>query len=481
VIVPALHLWIGLGLLLLAAGLRAATPNRLVRRKLQLAIAVSFAALVLGAVLRFGQAPPDLVERLRSIEVLLLLLAAISLFIVAAVNPLTVDRIPARFPSILQDAIVTGLFALAATIVLQEKFLTTSAVGAVVVGFALQDTLGNAFSGLAIQTEKPFRVGEWIRVGEHEGRVEEITWRATKLRTRADTFLIVPNSVMSREAIENFSEPVLPTQVWVEVGVTYAATPAQVKAAMLEAVRNAPLALAEPAPDVLLMDFGSSAIVYRARFWVQDYGEDIRARDQVRTNIYYSLRRHDLEIPFPIQVEYSREETPPDPVARTARFAEVLRATPVLAALDETHRQQLAGAAIERLYTNGERVVGEGDPGASMFVVASGRVRVTVGEPPREVAVIERGGLFGEMSLLTGQARTATVTAAGETALLEITADAFRRFVLDDPGVLEPITAAVSQRRVELERARAALTGAALPPADTSLLAVVRRFLRLDA
>jgi small-conductance mechanosensitive channel len=94
---------------------------------------------------------------LRGIDSLLVALAVINFVVVVAINPLRHDRIPARFPNIVQDAIVVGLFLIVATSVLQEKFLTTSAVGAVVVGFALQDTLGNAFAGLAIQTEKPPR------------------------------------------------------------------------------------------------------------------------------------------------------------------------------------------------------------------------------------------------------------------------------------------------------------------------------------
>ena len=98
-------------------------------------------------------------------------------------------------PAIVQDVIVIALFAVATTLLLDEKLLTTSAVGAVVVGFALQDTLGNLFAGLAIQIEKPFRVGHWIRVGEFEGKVQEVTWRATKLLTKAGQFVIVPNSV----------------------------------------------------------------------------------------------------------------------------------------------------------------------------------------------------------------------------------------------------------------------------------------------
>ena len=116
---------------------------------------------------------------------------------------------------------VIGLLVLIATFVFEDKLLTTSAVGAVVVGFALQDTLGNAFAGLGIQSEKPFRVGHWIRVGEFEGRVAEVTWRATKLRTKSGNFVIVPNNIIAKDAITNYSEPAVPTRLEVEVGASY--------------------------------------------------------------------------------------------------------------------------------------------------------------------------------------------------------------------------------------------------------------------
>ena len=164
--------------------------------------------------------------------------AIITTIVAALLNPLRADRPSARFPNIVQDARSSSwLFFIVATFVLRDSSLVTaSAVSAVVVGFALQDTLGNAFAGLAIQIEKPFRVGHWIKVGDHDGMVEEVTWRATKLRTRAGTFIIVPNSVISKEAITNYSEPIVPVRFSVDVGATYAKTPNEVKAAMLEAV-----------------------------------------------------------------------------------------------------------------------------------------------------------------------------------------------------------------------------------------------------
>ena len=127
---------------------------------------------------------------------------------------------PDRYPSIVQDAFVIGMLMLVATL-FGDRFVATSAVGAVVLGFALQDTLGNAFAGLAIQSEKPFNIGHWITVGDHEGRVAEVTWRATKLRTKTGNFVIVPNSEVGKAPITNYSEPAAPMRLFVDVGVTY--------------------------------------------------------------------------------------------------------------------------------------------------------------------------------------------------------------------------------------------------------------------
>ena len=240
------------------------TVNRLVQRKLRLSLFL-FAGYILFNLVVW-QRPgvfPGLEGDLQGLERLVFAAAIINLLVYALVNPLRSDRVPDAFPSILQDAIVIGLLVLIATFVFEDKLLTTSAVGAVVVGFALQDTLGNAFAGLGIQSEKPFRVGHWIRVGDFEGRVAEVTWRATKLRTKAGNFVIVPNNIIAKDAITNYSEPAVPTRLEVEVGASYLSTPADVKAAALEALGQVPRVLKTPPPDVLLHAFDGSAITYR--------------------------------------------------------------------------------------------------------------------------------------------------------------------------------------------------------------------------
>ena len=186
----------GVAALAATLAISAYTTNRHVRRKLKLSAFLFAGYVLVHAVVALA---PGLAAGLQfeSFERLAFAAALINLFVIALVNPLRADRIPDGFPAILQDAIVIAILVLVSTFFFQDQLITTSAVGAVVVGFALQDTLGNAFAGLAIQSEKPFRVGHWIRVGDFEGRVAEVTWRATKLRTKTGNFVIVRNNIIA--------------------------------------------------------------------------------------------------------------------------------------------------------------------------------------------------------------------------------------------------------------------------------------------
>jgi CRP-like cAMP-binding protein len=229
---------------------------------------------------------------------------------------------------------------------------------------------------------------------------------------------------------------------------------------------------------VLLVDFGASAVTYRVRFWVDDFSRDETAKDGVRTRIHYEFRRRGIEIPFPAQVQYQREEPQAEPPGRLARFVEAIARVPVLARLPADVHQALASAARELLFAGGEVIVHESAPGGSMFIVMRGRVAIAVGAERREVAVTEAGGYFGEMSLLTGEPRTATVLARGDCTVLEIAADAFRAYVQSRPEVLDDLALAATARRRELDETRSA-AGAAPPLGTTSLRARMREFFGL--
>ena len=367
------HLIVGVAALAATLAISSLTVNRLVKRKLKLSVFLLGAYVVLHVGLALWRTlAPETDAELLSFERLAFAAGLINLLVIAFINPLRADRVPDRFPTILQDFIVIGILLVVATFVWHDTLLTTSAVSAVVIGFALQDTLGNAFAGLAIQSEKPFNVGHWIRVGDFEGRVAEVTWRATKLRTKTGNFVIVPNNIVSKEAITNYSEPAAPTQIDVEVGASYQAGPNAVKAALEEALANAPGVLKAPAPDVMLVRFDASSIAYRVRFWIEDYERDEAARDQVRTAIYYAFGRHGIDIPYPIQAQFEMPVAGPDPAARQSEREQWLAGVDLFATLTGEHRREIAESSATRIYGNGEAIVRQGQPGESMFVVGIG-------------------------------------------------------------------------------------------------------------
>jgi CRP-like cAMP-binding protein len=466
----------GAAALVLILGFLAAVPSRYIRARLQFSLWVLLGFLILEVALT--QAVGD-VDLLAALARLAFVLGVINVAVTLLANPWRADRPSDRFPAIVQDVAVIAMFVLVSTLLMREQWLTTSAVGAVVVGFALQDTLGNLFAGLAIQVEKPFRVGQWIAIGDREGQVQEITWRATKLRTKAGQFLIVPNGVMSSESILNYSEPTIPTRVEVEVGASYLTPPNEVKAAIGDALTNAPLALASPPPVVILQEFGSSAINYRVLFWIGDYAIDTQARDQVRSNIWYAFRRRNIEIPWPIQVEYQREESPARSDADVLGAAAILGGIDLFAMLTSETRAALSRGAQEHIFAAGEAIVRQGDAGSSMFVVLSGRARVVLEPANQEVAIIDPGGFFGEMSMLTGERRTATVRAVDDVRALEISADQLRATALERAGFIEHISVVISRRRAELDDVRAALPATMAAVASRTLFGRIHDFLRL--
>jgi small-conductance mechanosensitive channel/CRP-like cAMP-binding protein len=469
----------GLALLVASLALRGSTVNRHIRGRLLLSASL-FATFTLAAIaVHYLPLADDVRRLLRDFNPLVMAFAVINLVVAFTLNPWRLDRFPERFPAIVQDTLLILLFGVAATLILRDRILATTAVGAVVLGFALQDTLGNLFAGLAIQIDRPFRVGDWVTIGSLEGSVSGITWRSTKLLTKAGNFVVVPNSMMSKDPITNYSVPTRQMRIQVDVGASYDVPPNVVKAVISEALKNASeLSIARPA-EVRIADFGASAIVYRVWFWVDDFDPDGRAQDQVRSYIYYAFRRNNITIPYPIQIEMSPEEGSMA-ASPTAADPGLLARVPMFAPLSDGERAQLLPVARPVLFAKGEAIVRQGQPGHSLFVIRRGDASVTLAGTEGEVAQLGAGDVLGEMSLLTGEARTATVTALTDCDLLEIDAEGFRTVVMANPSVLEQVASVTASRRQELDRHRE--THAAAPSqieTRQSLLNRVRQFLRL--
>jgi small-conductance mechanosensitive channel len=214
-----------------------------------------------------------------------------------------------RLPPLLPAVTMAVAYLITALITLRLTFpqfdirplLATSAVTSLVLGLALQPLLGNFFAGLVISIEKPFRINDWIRVGDLEGRVVAITWRTTHLRTRENDNLVIPNGKLADERVLNYYYPHPMHMERVQVGVHYKTPPYRVRRALLDCVSGVPGALDKPTPDVFVLRFDDSAIVYELRVWVEDMVQAPRIASDLRARIWEEFQREGIVIPFPIR------------------------------------------------------------------------------------------------------------------------------------------------------------------------------------
>jgi small-conductance mechanosensitive channel len=414
--------------------------------------------------------------------------AVIQSVLLLLVEHLLVGRLKMEIPHILSDVLLIAVLFVSILAIFYYKtdlditgVFTTAGVLSIVIGLALQDTLGNVFAGLALQTERPYHVGDWISFGAFEGVVMDVSWRSTQFRTRSNDIVTVPNSTLSKEVFVNYSSPSRVSARLVDIGVHYRHPPAEVKRVLLAACREVEGILERPAPLVRLKTFGDFAITYEVKFWIRDYAAVQDLEEAFRTVVWYAFRRENIEIPFPIQVEYGAPLETEDEGAQAERVLEQLRGVEFFTPLSESELRTLAERTRLHDYYQNETICRQEDEGDSMFVLEQGTVVVTVSKNGKqeEVARLEPPHFFGEMALCTGERRTATVRAATPVRLLVVDADDFRSIILANPDLASKISDILARRQVELMAKREALDrsiAAAQADASRQILHRIRNF-----
>jgi small-conductance mechanosensitive channel len=224
-----------------------------------------------------------------------------------------------RLPPLLPAVAMTLVYVVTAFVTLRLVFpkldvaplIATSAVTSLVLGLALQPILGNFFAGLVVSVEKPFRINDWIKVGEQEGRVVAITWRTTHLRTRENDNVSIPNSKLADERVLNFYYPHPMHLERVKISAHFDEPPYRVRRVLLDCAAAATGVLDKPAPDVYLLSFDASAILYELRIWVEDVVQAPRIASDIRTRVWEEFRREGIVMPYPTQtLEIARRPRP---------------------------------------------------------------------------------------------------------------------------------------------------------------------------
>ena len=400
-----------------------------------------------------------------------------------------------RVPKLLRD-LAKVLLLLAAVLCVMKfiygqhigTFLTASGIVAIVLGFGLQNLLGDVVAGIALNLEKPFDIGDWIWVGETDGEVIEINWRATRLRTRDDNFLIIPNGNITKQNITNFHYPSRVHALKCSVGVEYGAAPNDVKNVLRQAVQHTPGVLPQE-PRVRLKQFGDSAINYEIKFWVDNRAASDDILSNVMTGIWYALQRAQMNIPFPIRDVFMHQPAEADngEQQRRADAERALREEKLFEPLDNGQIAMLAKRGRMVRFGRGETVINKGDAGESLFVIVGGQASVRLsGEGGRELVAgsLNPGNTFGEMSLLTGAPRNATIVAESDLRLLEIGKEALEPLLREHPAVAEAMSRLMADRQLATDglfkqQQRAAEVAATRADYATGLLRSIRGFFKI--
>jgi hypothetical protein len=321
-----------------------------------------------------------------------------------------------------------------------------------VLGLALQDLLGNIIAGIALELGKPFTPGDWLVVDGKHAEVIEVNWRSTRLRDNDDIYLDIPNKHIVGTTITNLTHPNRQHGIRLHVGFEYSAPPNFVKDALRRATASAEYVLPTPPPKVFLKNFADSSIEYEIRFWMEDESKYNDILDAIRTNIWYEAQRSGLRIPFPIrtvQIERAR----PDARDKLELARTSMRRQPFLQLLSPSQLDRLLGDSRLLRYGRNERIIEQGAEGRSMFILMHGEaeVLVTINGQEKSVAMLRDGDYCGEMSLLTGEPRSASVVAKTDCEMWEIGKEMLATILSENQPLVEKLSEILATRKLEME------------------------------
>jgi small-conductance mechanosensitive channel len=325
----------------------------------------------------------------------------------------------------------------------------SSAVITVVAGFALQDILGDLFSGIALNLEESLRAGDWIKTGTIEGQIEQFRWRSIKIRTTDNTLVVIPNRIASKQEVQRFGNIDEPFALRLRIGASYKNSPDSVIATILQVTDSVPSVLKSPEPAVMVNEFADFSITYELKFWLADYSIKDPVKSELRRKVWYAFKRDNIEIPFPIRDVYIKDFKKEKGVSKDREeIVDILKANDIFGTIEEDLLISLADGIEIVSYGKGESLINEGEVGRYFFQILDGEAEVL--KENKVLARLKEGGYVGEMALFTGEMTTAEVRAARESRILRISSEKFRETVQLNEGMARKLSEVIAVRRTEL-------------------------------
>lgn len=497
-------LWSFPALAVVIAALGASVPSERKRLAAAGVLVVSSAAGLLLAVCMLWLGVPAASLSYRVVHGTSCLLVSISAINASSVLlfDLFLPSLRLNLPAILQDLVRAAAYLGAAFTILSSKganlagLLATSAVMTAIVAFSLQDTLGNILGGMVLQLESRFAPGDWIRFGEVEGSVREIRWRQTTLETFLGNTFVIPNSALMKGTVTVLGRlPGRPPRRMRKVpfSVYYDRTPDEVIGAVEGALRaDRPSGVAEdPAPDCILADFHEDRADYAVRYCLDDVTRGETVDSAVRMRIFYALSRAGIKLSIPsrsLVITQKDQEVREGSLKREReRRLSALKGIDIFQPLNEEELSLLSERLKPSPFAPGETITRQGAAAHWLYILYRGEAEVRLypddGGEFKTVARLHAGDFLGEMGLITGEPRSATVVALSEVDCYRLDRESFGEILTRRPQIAEAISALLAERRLGLDAARGGLDEEArrrrFDGARVDLLSRIRSFFSL--
>ncbi len=334
------------------------------------------------------------------------------------------------------------------------SMVTALGLGSFVIGLALQDTLGNLFSGIALVYERPFKEGDIICVEDYTGRVIEMNWRAIRLETREKEMIVIPHLVIGQGTIKNYS---MPTKVHImkqEIGFGYDMPPNKIKEALMKTCAETPGILSEPEPEVKTNGYGEHKIIYEIEFAIADFSEHEDVMDDFMSRVWYTARRYQLNMPLPQRVIHNVHETTPAVEIGKRALASSLQQLPQMLPIEPDNISELTDGSIEQFFGKEEIIIRQGDATGHLYVILEGAAEVTSQNEEGEslvIAQLKRGDFFGEIALFSSRTSAFSVKATRDLKVITIFPDEVLQLIELNPKLAFHLDEMMDIRRSKME------------------------------
>jgi small-conductance mechanosensitive channel len=321
--------------------------------------------------------------------------------------------------------------------------IATSGVIAIAIGLALQNTLGDVFSGVALNLGRTYALGDWILLEDGtEGRVIASTWRSTQILTGASNIAVLPNSVLAKLKLTNVSRPDETHFLKFTVRIAPTHAPSIIEEAMLMVLAGCNSILREPPPLVALQNLDATGLEVDLLFRVSNPLLRSTARNEVIDHVYRQCRSAGLRLAMPPSAAASNGLPVADRTQTEATLLEFIEDNPIFSGLSVSEKARLAQSGTERKYQKGEVIISQGHAMSSMMIIRIGVVSLR--HDGLERKRLSSGDFFGETGLLAGRGEAFTLKALTAVSVYEIDQQSFAQLLAERPAIAEEVAAILS-------------------------------------